>query len=219
MIVGIGEYERIIAKRASMVDRLSTAARHANFPRLYARPMPAPPPIDDSAAVARLQREKDQLGKENSDLRGVIATLQAQLSTSTMLIAQKIGQRKNSVVDVIAAFLIEFNARRADGDPPWTVGHLTSERRARSYAMPRHVCIWLVRQLCTQISLPCIGKQFGNRDHTSVMHACARAAHWLQISARARDAADATLLRFGGIVESRDLADLAERAKAQGVAA
>ena len=47
---------------------------------------------------------------------------------------------------------------------------LQSERRHRSVAQPRQVCMYLIRQL-TRHSLEEIGGYFGNRDHTTVMHA------------------------------------------------
>ena len=48
-----------------------------------------------------------------------------------------------------------------------------SPRRARAVARPRQVAMYLSKQL-TQRSLPEIGRKFGNRDHTTVMHAVKR---------------------------------------------
>jgi len=48
-----------------------------------------------------------------------------------------------------------------------------SARRARAVARPRQVAMFLAKQL-TARSLPEIGKKFGNRDHTTVMHAVTR---------------------------------------------
>ena len=48
-----------------------------------------------------------------------------------------------------------------------------SPRRARAVARPRQVAMYLAKQL-TQRSLPDIGRKFGNRDHTTVMHAVKR---------------------------------------------
>jgi chromosomal replication initiator protein len=47
---------------------------------------------------------------------------------------------------------------------------MTSSRRARVVARPRQVAMYLAKQL-TQRSLPEIGRKFGGRDHTTVMHA------------------------------------------------
>ena len=53
------------------------------------------------------------------------------------------------------------------------IGDMVSARRARAVARPRQVAMFLAKQL-TSRSLPEIGKKFGNRDHTTVMHACSR---------------------------------------------
>jgi len=50
---------------------------------------------------------------------------------------------------------------------------MTSERRARSVARPRQVAMWLAKQITTR-SLPDIGRRFGGRDHTTVLHAVRR---------------------------------------------
>jgi chromosomal replication initiator protein len=45
-----------------------------------------------------------------------------------------------------------------------------SPRRARAVARPRQVAMYLAKQLTTR-SLPEIGRKFGGRDHTTVIHA------------------------------------------------
>jgi len=47
---------------------------------------------------------------------------------------------------------------------------MSSPRRARAVARPRQVAMYLAKQLTTR-SLPEIGRKFGGRDHTTVMHA------------------------------------------------
>jgi chromosomal replication initiator protein len=51
-----------------------------------------------------------------------------------------------------------------------TIDELVSPRRSQSVAYPRQVAMYLCREL-TDSSLPKIGREFGNRDHTTVMHA------------------------------------------------
>lgn len=47
---------------------------------------------------------------------------------------------------------------------------MKSARRSRCVARPRQVAMYLAKQL-TPNSLPEIGRRFGNRDHTTVIHA------------------------------------------------
>src|SRR5712692_1042291 len=51
------------------------------------------------------------------------------------------------------------------------VSDMHSKKRTRNVARPRQVAMALAKDL-TQMSLPEIGEAFGNRDHTTVMHAC-----------------------------------------------
>ena len=51
------------------------------------------------------------------------------------------------------------------------MSEMISARRARAVARPRQVAMYLAKQL-TSRSLPEIGRKFGGRDHTTVMHAC-----------------------------------------------
>jgi chromosomal replication initiator protein len=50
------------------------------------------------------------------------------------------------------------------------LAEMTSDRRARIVARPRQVAMYLAKQLTTR-SLPEIGRKFGGRDHTTVIHA------------------------------------------------
>jgi len=51
------------------------------------------------------------------------------------------------------------------------VSDMHSKKRSRNLARPRQVAMTLAKDL-TQMSLPEIGEAFGNRDHTTVLHAC-----------------------------------------------
>lgn len=48
---------------------------------------------------------------------------------------------------------------------------LESSKRSRDLAFPRQVAMYICRDM-TDLSLPKIGEAFGNRDHTTVLHAC-----------------------------------------------
>ena len=51
------------------------------------------------------------------------------------------------------------------------IADMHSKKRNRNVARPRQVAMALAKDL-TQMSLPEIGDAFGNRDHTTVLHAC-----------------------------------------------
>ena len=51
------------------------------------------------------------------------------------------------------------------------ISDMHSKKRSRNVARPRQVAMTLAKEL-TQMSLPEIGEAFGNRDHTTVLHAC-----------------------------------------------
>ena len=59
---------------------------------------------------------------------------------------------------------------------------MSSARRARAVARPRQVAMYLAKQL-TSRSLPEIGRKFGNRDHTTVMHAVKVVAELIETDA------------------------------------
>ncbi|MGE4169572.1 MAG: chromosomal replication initiator protein DnaA [Candidatus Margulisiibacteriota bacterium] len=52
-----------------------------------------------------------------------------------------------------------------------TSSDLNSKNRTKEAAYSRQIAMYLAREL-TNVSLPKIGENFGNRDHTTVMHAC-----------------------------------------------
>ncbi len=56
-----------------------------------------------------------------------------------------------------------------------TLQELTGDRRSQAIVYPRQVAMYLCREL-TDNSLPKIGKKFGGRDHTTVIHATSKIA-------------------------------------------
>ena len=71
------------------------------------------------------------------------------------------SDRKITIDEIQRRVAEHFNIRLTD---------MHSPRRARVVARPRQVAMYLAKQL-TQRSLPEIGRKFGGRDHTTVMHA------------------------------------------------
>jgi chromosomal replication initiator protein len=71
------------------------------------------------------------------------------------------NERRVTIDEIQRRVAEHFNVKMAE---------MTSSRRARVVARPRQVAMYLAKQL-TQRSLPEIGRKFGGRDHTTVMHA------------------------------------------------
>jgi chromosomal replication initiator protein len=68
-------------------------------------------------------------------------------------------------------------------------GDLLSQRRHRSVVWPRQIGMYLAKQL-TARSLPEIGRRFGGRDHTTVLHAIRKIEGQLSGDTRLRDELD-----------------------------
>jgi chromosomal replication initiator protein len=60
-----------------------------------------------------------------------------------------------------------------------TMDELTGDRRSQNIVYPRQVAMYLSREL-TDSSLPKIGKEFGGRDHTTVIHATSKIARLIR---------------------------------------
>ncbi len=71
------------------------------------------------------------------------------------------NQRRISIDEIQTQVAEHYRIRKAE---------MTSARRAREVARPRQVGMYLSKQL-TPKSLPDIGRRFGGRDHTTVIHA------------------------------------------------
>ena len=60
-----------------------------------------------------------------------------------------------------------------------TLDELCGEKRSQNIVYPRQVAMYLSREL-TDSSLPKIGKEFGGRDHTTVIHATSKIARLIR---------------------------------------
>jgi len=74
------------------------------------------------------------------------------------------SERKITVEEIQRKVSDHYNIRLSD---------MIGPKRLRSYARPRQVAMYLCKQMTTR-SLPEIGRRFGGRDHTTVMHGVRR---------------------------------------------
>ncbi len=72
---------------------------------------------------------------------------------------------------------------------------LTSSKRTKQVAMARQVAMYLAREL-TKNSLPDIGRYFGGRDHTTVLHGCDKIKELLEHDAKLRAEVDLLVTRL-----------------------
>lgn len=70
-----------------------------------------------------------------------------------------------------------FNIKQAD---------LESSKRSRNLAFPRQIAMYICRNM-TELSLPKIGEAFGNRDHTTVLHACEKISNEVKTNESLRE--------------------------------
>jgi chromosomal replication initiator protein len=144
-----------------------------------------PPDLETKIAILQKKAENDRFGlpddvaeyiaraiKSNvRELEGALTRLMAYASltgaTVSLATAQQVlrniiaSQEKRVTIDLIQKRVSEhFNLREQD---------LKVRSNTRAIAFPRQVAMYIVKQLTTA-SLPEIGRQFGGKHHTTVLH-------------------------------------------------
>lgn len=93
---------------------------------------------------------------------------------------QGVEPRRIKIEDILRIISRHFGVSKGD---------LLSQRRHRSVVWPRQIGMYLAKQL-THRSLPEIGRRFGNRDHTTVLHAIRKIEGVIVEDASLRDEID-----------------------------
>jgi chromosomal replication initiator protein len=145
------------------------------------------PSFEVSAAVLELLSER--LTDSGRELEGAVtrlhATWQYMRTPITPDMAETIIRdlvhgmepRRIKIEDILKVVSRHFGVSKGD---------ILSQRRHRSVVWPRQIGMYLAKQL-TSRSLPEIGRRFGNRDHTTVLHAIRKIEGELNASPRLRD--------------------------------
>lgn len=145
-----------------------------------------PPDFETRTAILRKKAERENLNirdevtffiadKIKSNIRELEGALIRVVAYSNLVgkevdegVAQEVLKdlivetQKKITVDVIQRKVAEyFEIRPSD---------MTAKRRSRNVAYPRHIAMYLSREM-TPLSYPEIGEQFGGRDHTTILHA------------------------------------------------
>lgn len=125
--------------------------------------------IDDEILSNIANRIDTNIRELEGALNKLIARASLINSPITMEMAEwainEIVSSKDKVIS--SAFIQETVAKYFNIDPKDIAG----SKRSADIVFPRQIAMYLCRTV-PQLSLPQIGKDFGNRDHTTVMHAC-----------------------------------------------
>jgi len=102
---------------------------------------------------------------------GAYASLTGQVITLDLaknVLRDLIGDKKKIVAmdDIQEAVCAQFHVKMTE---------LKSRRRSKTLVHPRQIAMYLCREL-TDASYPEIGRQFGGKDHTTIIHACRQVA-------------------------------------------
>ncbi len=148
--------------RIRILDRLIERHRENGHPRLA-----MPQNARDHLAARINATPRDLEGALNqvlarSEFLGTALTLSNVQEALTH--SQYTGAARPTVDKIQRATCKEFGLRMEE---------LLSKRRTRAIARPRQVAMYLCKSL-TKRSLPDIGRRFGGRDHTTVIHAVKR---------------------------------------------
>ena len=150
--------------------------------------------VDPSFDLSRdvLELLADRLTESGRELEGAITRLYATwqyMRTPLSLdiaetvirdLVQGIEPRRVKIEDILRIVSRHFAVSKGD---------LLSQRRHRSVVWPRQIGMYLAKQM-TARSLPEIGRRFGNRDHTTVLHAIRKIDGILKDNPRLRDELD-----------------------------
>ena len=141
------------------------------------------------------QRRADRLRREIVALDARRTTLLAEVEA-----ARRDRRRLQGVSvcieEVLDCFLAELDdAGYQVGGEPLTVEALCADRRAREWAVPRMVAMWLCRSVARTTLTEVAG--YFRRDHSTVVHARERAPALLEAFPTLREAAIETCLGLG----------------------
>lgn len=142
-------FERL--SEAEQLERYASVHKRLYFPPRPIEALPKPEPKPDP----KPEPEPLWVGLLKED--ALDATLEANYS------------KRIFIGDCIKAVCTYYNISRRD---------MLSSRRQRFITRPRQVSMYLSKML-TDGSMPEIGRRHGNRDHTTVLHACRRIEHLL----------------------------------------
>ena len=133
--------------------------------------------IDDNILATIATRIDSNIRELEGALNKLIARASLINSPITMEMAEwainEIVTSKEKIIS--SSYIQETVAKYFNIDAKDLIGN----KRSADVVFPRQIAMYLCRNI-PQLSLPQIGKDFGNRDHTTVLHACNKIERELQ---------------------------------------
>ncbi len=155
-----------------------------------------PPDLETRIAILRKKAESDQLGVTPEVLELIASRVQSNIREleGALIRVSAFASLQRAPADVQMAETVLKDLFPDDRDQDVSVqlimeevadhfslgvADLCSPSRSRQLVLARQIAMYLSREL-TDLSLPRIGKAFGGRDHTTVMHAKQKIAGLMQ---------------------------------------
>ncbi len=146
-----------------------------------------PPDLETRIAILRKKAAMDRLSAPADVLEFIASKIQTNIREleGALIRVTAFANLNRQEVDMTLAEIVLKDLIPEGGEPEITaaliiaqtaayfglsIDELTGPSRGRHLVMARQIAMYLCREL-TDLSLPKIGAQFGNRDHTTVMYA------------------------------------------------
>ncbi len=151
-----------------------------------------PPDLETKVAILKRKAEIEKIDLPDNvalfiaskiksnirELEGSLVRLVAYASLKGLSIGIDLAQEvlKNIIDEETDGISIEFIQKTVAGHYGLKVSDLKSKNNSRSIAVPRQVAMYLCKAL-TKASLPEIGREFGGKHHTTVLHSINKISH------------------------------------------
>jgi chromosomal replication initiator protein len=146
-----------------------------------------PPDFETRTAILRKKAERENIAipdevtffiadKIKSNIRELEGAL-IRVVAYSKLVGKEVDEAvayevlKDMIVETQRKITIDLIQRRVAEYFEIRPSDMTAKRRSKNVVYPRHIAMYLSREL-TSYSFPEIGEQFGGRDHTTVLHGC-----------------------------------------------
>ena len=145
-----------------------------------------PPDIETRIAILRKKAEysnlsipediiyflADRIKSNIRKLEGALIRLASYCSLTNTKITRELTEEilKDSLEDELSKIITIDKIQKVIADHyDIRINDITGKKRTRNIALPRQIAMYIARKL-TPLSLPEIGKSFGGRDHTTIIH-------------------------------------------------